>query len=208
MEPKEAQKRTVNVSKVQFRAASGDKPATVSGYASVFNKLSESLGCYGGGRELIAPGAFTDVLATNPDCRLLINHDSNLILARTVSGTLKLNQDDTGLHFEAALGNQSYAKDLAESMSRGDITGCSFAFCIDDCEQKVIDGEPIQVIRSVSDLSDVSCVTYPAYPDATATVRAMRFELPDPVKEEFDAAVWQEWLTNNLIRQIQLMEIE
>ncbi len=155
---------------VKFRAAADGKPATVSGHAAVFNSLSQPLWELGYGREMIAPGAFSRAISEPDDIRLLINHDANLVLARNISGTLSLKEDEVGLYFEAQLGDQSYAKDLQISMERGDITGCSFAFTIDDAVSEVQDGENISIIKAAS-LSDVSIVTYPAYLAASASLR-------------------------------------
>lgn len=63
----------------------------LGGYAAVFDSISEDMGD--------GPGCFTATLATDPDIRALINHDANLILGRTKSGTLTLAEDEIGLRF-------------------------------------------------------------------------------------------------------------
>ena len=58
---------------IETRMEEGETVKVV-GHASVYNTMSEDLG---GFREIIAPGAFDDVLEN--DVRALINHDGNLI---------------------------------------------------------------------------------------------------------------------------------
>jgi len=141
----------------------------VVGHASVYNTMSEDLG---GFREIIAPGAFDDVLEN--DVRALINHDGNLILARTTSGTLKLSTDEKGLKYEFDMPQTSYGKDLAISMKRGDVTQSSFAFTVENDNWETKDGMDVRTITKVKRLFDVSPVTYPAYPDADDLVIAQR----------------------------------
>ena len=141
----------------------------VVGHASVYNTMSEDLG---GFREIIAPGAFDNVLEN--DVRALINHDGNLILARTTSGTLKLSTDEKGLKYEFDMPETSYGKDLAISMKRGDVTQSSFAFTVENDNWETKDGMDVRTITKVKRLFDVSPVTYPAYPDADDLVIAQR----------------------------------
>src|SRR5574337_362265 len=103
--------------------AAGKAPA-LEGYAAVFNSESHDLG---GFVEQVKPGAFARAITAKADVRALINHDPSLILARTKSGTLVLTEDDRGLRMRAELGNQQYAKDLYESVERGDIDQMSFS---------------------------------------------------------------------------------
>jgi HK97 family phage prohead protease len=140
--------------------------ATIRGYASVFNKDSEDLG---GFTERIAPGAFSEVL--NDDVRCYFNHDSNLLLGRTTSGTLRLSQDSRGLFYECDLPNTSYANDLTVLMERGDVTQSSFGFFIGDDVWEERDGVVYRTILKVSRLLDVSPVSMPAYPDATSEIK-------------------------------------
>ncbi len=155
--------------KMETRMDEVENGLKVVGHASVYNRLSENLG---GFKEIIAPGAFDDVLGD--DVRALINHDSNLILARTTSGTLELSTDETGLKYEFTIPETSYGKDLAVSMERGDISQSSFAFTVDDDTWETVNGEDVRTITKVKRLYDVSPVTYPAYPDANDLVIAQR----------------------------------
>ena len=143
---------------------------TVSGYAARFNELSEDLG---GFRELIAPGAFSQTLSGSPDVRALIDHDSAKVIGRTTAGTLKLAQDDQGLAFTCDLPATSYANDLAVSMERGDISGCSFGFYCDEDTWAADDGG--NVVRTIQSLSlfEVTICAFPAYPTTSAQVRSL-----------------------------------
>ena len=136
---------------------------TVVGYAAVFNSVTD-LGTF---REQIAPEAFNRVLTESPDVVALLNHDNNFVLGRTTSGTLSLDLDEKGLRYTLKLGGQSYAKDLAESMRRGDIFQSSFAFTIERESWQ----ENVRTVEEVRGLYDVSVVTRPAYKDASADLR-------------------------------------
>lgn len=156
---------------LEVRMVEGKRPV-LRGYAAKFNTLSENLG---GFREQISPGAFADVLGG--DVRCLINHDANMILGRTASGSLTIGQDDTGLWYEAQLPETSYAADLAASVKRGDVSQSSFAFSIapdgDSWAEDQETGGAIRTVTKIGRLYDVSAVTYPAYPDATCAVRSL-----------------------------------
>jgi uncharacterized protein len=142
------------------------------GYAAVFNKLSNQLGGQYGFREMIEPGAFDDVL--DNDVRAVINHDANFVLGRSVAGTLRLSVDDTGLRYEVDLPNTQYAKDLLESVRRGDIGESSFKFTVLKDDWSESDEGTVRSIKKFGRLLDVSPVTYPAYPDATVAERSLQ----------------------------------
>jgi len=156
-------------SEIEVRAAEQGEGTMVRGYASVFNSMSDNLG---GFREIIAPGAFDSVL--DNDVRALFNHDPNHLLARTASGTLKLSVDEQGLAYEFEMPNTTTGRDLLESMKRGDITQSSFAFTVDSDSWEDRSGTVVRTINKVSQLFDVSPVTYPAYPDASVGLRSMQ----------------------------------
>jgi HK97 family phage prohead protease len=139
---------------------------TIRGYAAVFGMSSEDLG---GFREVIAPGAFDDILGD--DVRALVNHDPSMILARTKSGTLRLFIDERGLGYEFDTPNTTYGNDLLESVSRGDVTQSSFGFTVK--EHSWNKEERTRTILKVGRLFDVSPVTYPAYPDTDVAMRSL-----------------------------------
>lgn len=154
-------------------AKSEDGTRTLSGYAAVFNSLSADMG---GWREQILPGAFSKCLASNGDIVCLRDHNPSMILGRTTSGTLRVRQDEIGLHFECDLPDTTQANDLVTSLERGDINGCSFGFyCHDDNWHTTDDGIEVRDVIE-ADVFDCSVVTYPAYP---ATSVALRSLFPD-----------------------------
>lgn len=156
---------------IEKRAYDGEMKAiegrTVEGYASVFNSMSEDLG---GFREIILPGAFSNVL--NNDVRALYNHDTNYLLARTTSGTLELKEDDKGLYYRFEMPNTSYGNDMLELFRRGDLSQSSFGFTVEKDSWRMENGQHIRYIESVGSLFDVSPVVYPAYAAASSGLRS------------------------------------
>lgn len=124
-----------------------------------------------GFREQIAPGAVTETLAED-DVRFLINHNPDLLLARNTSGTLRLRATTKALEVDAALPDVSYASDLAVLLERQDISQMSFAFePLAWTIEELDDGNRSYTITKLR-LYDVSVVTYPAYKDTSADLRA------------------------------------
>jgi HK97 family phage prohead protease len=157
---------------VEQRAYEGELKAvadsrTVEGYASVFNSMSEDLG---GFREIILPGAFSEVL--DNDVRALYNHDINYLLARTASGTLELWEDDKGLGYRFEMPNTSYGNDMLELFKRGDLSQSSFGFTVEKDSWKMENGQHVRYIERVGSLFDVSPVVYPAYSQASSGLRS------------------------------------
>lgn len=148
----------------------------VEGYAAVFGSESENLGWF---TEEIAPGAFDDVMTD--DVRALYNHDENLILARTRSGTLELSLDGKGLRYAFEAPNTTAGNDLLESIKRGDINQSSFGFRVkeDKWENKEMEENGNKMTKTkrtivkLERLYDVSPVTFPAYPDTEVARRSM-----------------------------------
>ncbi len=139
----------------------------ISGYAAPFNSFSQDLG---GFRETIRPGAFKRCLDSGADVRCLFNHSINLVLGRTKSGTLKLNEDGVGLFFTCKTPDTQTARDVCTLISRGDITGVSFAFSvIRDAWNR---GGTERELQDV-DLYDVSPVTDPAYQATSVDARSI-----------------------------------
>lgn len=139
----------------------------VKGHASVYDSRSEFMGFY----EYIAPDTFTQELIDRSDVRALINHDANLVLARSKNGqgTLKLFADERGLAFEYELPETSYGKDLGINLKNGNISQSSFAFTVSpngDNWSTDEDGNDVRTITKIDRLFDISQVTYAAYSQA------------------------------------------
>ena len=149
---------------VSFQTRNDDTGPVIAGYFAVFNNPTELWpGCI----EQIAPGAFASSLGL--DVRALIDHDTRLVIGRTVAGTLTLREDETGLYGEIKINeHDSDAMNLYARVQRGDVSQCSFGFDI-VAEDYVVspDGQTCTwTIREVK-LYEVSVVTFPAY-DATS----------------------------------------
>jgi len=182
----EVERRTYTVEMRVKEPTIGKKSTTIEGYAANFNSLSEDLG---GFREMLMPGCFADALKTS-DIRALFNHDPNYVLGRNMSGTLRIMEDDKGLRFELDPPDTSFAKDLQVSMSRGDISQCSFGFRVaedGDAWRKEPDGSYLRSILKVDRLFDVSPVTYPAYASTSCAVRSL-VQLKETEENEAKAA--------------------
>ena len=131
----------------------------IRGYAAVFQSDSQDLG---GFYERILPGAFDDVMRTNPDVFGKYNHER--VIGRTSSGTMKLSVDARGLRYE--ISPPKAAADVVELISRGDVRGSSFAFRTKgDSERWYKDdqGRMIREIRKFDFLGDAGPVDSPAY---------------------------------------------
>lgn len=161
----------------ELRAGGQGEPTRVVGLAAVFDSLSENLG---GFREKIDRGAFRKVLGTNPDVRALVNHDPNLVFARTTvedgPGSLRLKEVGGGLRYDAIPTETTYAADLLVNLAAGVVDQSSFAFRVasggDSWEEDPDTGALVRTIHEFSGLYDVSPVTYPAYPSTDSGVQA------------------------------------
>lgn len=164
---KKRETRTVNITNLQTRDGQNKESHVISGYAAVFNSRT-SIGNYFD--EIIAPGAFSRSLSDG-DIRALINHDWSNVIGRTKSGTLRLEEDSHGLKFEVELPNTSAARDLVESMERGDIDQCSFGFWVDEGKE-AWDYSVEPAIRTLIEveLYEISVVSLPAYEDTEVSL--------------------------------------
>jgi HK97 family phage prohead protease len=161
--------------------AKGNKKL-IRGTAAVFApKRSSDLG---GWFEEIDRHAFDKALASpSLDCVALWNHDTNHVLGRSTSGTLRLSTTAAGLQYEIDPPDTSTANDLIQLMERGDVHQSSFGFV---CVKESWREENGIYIRTVleAELFDVSPVTFPAYPDATSGYRASLRNAPDALRSK------------------------
>jgi uncharacterized protein len=161
----------------------------IRGMPIVFNSLSLDLG---GFRERILPSAVDRTLREGFDVRALVDHDPSKIIGRVKAGTLSLRKDSEGLLARIDPPNTTVARDILESITRGDVTGMSFAFRTITDSWHMEEGEPI---REVSDMEiqDVSIVSFPAYEATDVHVALRSLEVfrqscpPDPRVKYWEA---------------------
>ena len=153
---------------LEIRAAA-DRNLLV-GYAAKFGVRSQNLG---GFVEKIAPKAFNRTLSHGGDVVAVRDHDQSRLLGRLSAGTLRLELDDVGLRYEVDLPDTTEGRDTAELLARGDLIGSSFKFRpVADEWDETESGYPERTLTEV-ELFDVGPVTFPAYPDAEASLRSL-----------------------------------
>jgi HK97 family phage prohead protease len=162
-------RREVRTLAMGLEVRGSGRSKSIRGHAAVFDSEAD----IGPFRELIKPGAFADAIATD-DVRALFNHDSNHVLGRTTSGTLRLSEDATGLLADTRPPKTTTASDLMLSIERGDVSQMSFSFQVleADEEWKEDGGKPLRIINRIDRLWDISPVTFPAYEGTDVGVRA------------------------------------
>ncbi len=172
------ERRTYTVEDIEVRTREEDAGGAIGfkGHAAVFEKKALIRGWFFEWTEEVARGAFKKTIK-EADVRFLINHDPNLVLARSRagSGTLRLKEDDIGLDTDADLAPTSYGQDLAISLEREDVTQMSYAF---EVMKETWDWDADPVSRTIEEvrLWDVSAVTYPAFTETDASLRSAGFE--------------------------------
>ena len=169
--------------RIELRMDADGNPV-FEGYATIYNQPYQVGGSYGW-TETIAGGACDKSVSERDDVRLLVNHDG-IALARTASGTLTLASDSVGLRCgpDPLDANSPLVQTVASAMSRGkagqqrrDLDDMSFAFQVirqewngDYTERDILEVK----------LFDVSLVTYPANPAATALLRSATLAAAPP----------------------------
>lgn len=181
-----------------------EKGSILRGRPIVYNSWT-NLGWYD---EMIAAGALAKADLT--DVRFLVNHDLTRIpLARSRrnngNSTMQLMPDDDGLGIRVSMDteNNADARALYSAVQRGDITGMSFMFQVEDGGDDWIDidsDHPQRIIRSISRVLEVSAVTFPAYSDTEIQARSK--EMLDSVRSSLESARQQK------VQEVDTSEIE
>lgn len=178
------------------------------GYAAVYNRFSLPLREGGSQfREVILPGAFDKILSRQRgkgDVVALLNHNTDLILGRSSSGTLELSSDDKGLRYVVTPPDTQVGRDTMELVRRRDLRGSSFAFSVDTKTGERWSSDEqgaVREIREVASLVDVSVVLTPAYPASSVAVAQRSYEAwlatqaePEAVAVEPAAVAIRSWV--------------
>lgn len=168
----ELERRSYNF---EVRAQTGEHGTIITGRPIVYNSKT-NLGFYD---EVIESGALD---STNlNDVRFLINHDTSRIpLARSRrnngKSTMQFTVDPMGLNLDWVkldVENNSEARALYSAVERGDISGMSFMFSVDDEEWENLESDhPTRHIRKIGSVVEVSAVTFPAYESTEIQARS------------------------------------
>ena len=162
--------------KRSFEVRADSEKSIITGRPIVFNSCTDLGDC----DEIIEAGALDK--ANLSDVRFLINHDLNKIpLARARAGdensTMKISVDKDGMAISVELDteNNSEARALYSAVKRGDISGMSFMFSIDDEEwENRESSHPTRHIKSIGEVVEVSAVSFPAYEDTEINARSKK----------------------------------
>lgn len=197
-------KRTLRTDCADLRvreAADGEAPGrTITGYAILFNTPSAPLWSDedSEAREIIVPEAVTKELLDGCDIKFTMYHDRQLILGRSNKGvgTLEYFVDEKGVGFNLELPKSPNGDEALELVSRGDITGCSFAFTTrywdsDFVERsvKTVSGfkQITYTVKAITGVYDFTLAADPAYPDTSVEAREFTSglrEVEKPTTEE------------------------
>lgn len=130
------------------------------------------------------------------DVRFLVNHDTSMIpLARSrnnnANSTMQMSVEPTrgmAIRVDLDTENNTEAKSLYSAVQRGDISGMSFMFAVDEDNWDDLDSEhPTRHIRSIAKVFEVSAVTFPAYEATSIQARGLSDAL-DSAKESLESA--------------------
>lgn len=157
--------KEIRNSKIQ----SNNKELELIGTPIVFDKptiINDPMGSY---TEVIKRGALDS--ADLSDIRLLYNHDTNKLPLARVPKTMQFNIDDTGLHMRATLPNTEEAKAVHTAVTRGDLTGMSFAFKVPKDGSFYDSKTNTRTITQIEKVYECSVVPFPAYQTTSVEAR-------------------------------------
>lgn len=158
----------------ELRAENNEKNGDhITGRPIVYNSKTD-LGYFD---EIIEAGALDK--ANLKDVRFLVNHDTSMIpLARSRNNNenstmqLEVDKDGMGIRVNLDTDNNTEARNLYSAIKRGDISGMSFMFTIDDEEWENLESDhPTRHIRKIGTVFEVSAVTFPAYESTEISAR-------------------------------------
>lgn len=180
--------RYLQMHDIQSRSAEEGDDLFLEGYFAVYDDVY-NIG--EGATESIARGAFTESIGG--DVRALYNHNDDVILGRTTSGTLVLEDRERGLWGRIKVNrNDTEAMNVYERILRGDISGCSFGFNIESEESTVTDNGDVHfTITKVNPLYEISPCVFPAY--TSTSVQARSQESIEEIRMKFELVKREEW---------------
>ena len=154
--------------KVEVRA---DDTAHITGYVNVVERKSRPVMTpHGKCIEIVEQRAFEQALERAGNVSVTVDHNNSHFYASTSNNTLKLYEDNIGLHADVIISDP----DVVELAKKGKIKGWSFGMynVVDELEQRA-DDIPIRHIKSL-DLDHITLVVNkcPVYSATSVELRA------------------------------------
>ena len=160
----------------------------VEGLVNKTESWSHTLGMRKKFREKICRGAFDKAIQTATRIDFLAEHDSSKLLATTENGSLELWEDSEGLKMRAKICPTSYGKDMYELMKSNLVRHMSFGFRVISDKWKKLSNGTFERTVDALELSEVSVVRNPAYPQSAIAARGIELvedvNIPEDILEE------------------------
>lgn len=159
---------------VEIQAA-GDEPKIVGWAGLWYDGTPATEHDLGDIKDRWVQGAFTNVLASNPDVTAVFNHDDAFVLGRTSADTLTLEQDAKGLKYTIRPPATQAAQDLMKLIERGDIRGSSLMFRMKrPGGERIVrsHGQRVRELIEVAEIHHIGPVVWPALTASEATVQS------------------------------------
>jgi HK97 family phage prohead protease len=163
--------KTLSLSDAQLKFSKADA-AAFAGYASVYNGVDS----YG---DTILPGAFDKAIRkakqTQRMPKMFANHRS---WEMPIGKWVDMKADDTGLYVvgEFTPGNPQ-AEIVRAAMLHGTVDGLSIGFRMSQDDYELVDDKSQRVIKNISDLIEISAVTFPADEGARIDLSTVKHDL-------------------------------
>ncbi len=152
--------------------------------------------------ERVMPSVFENALKRGNDVKLLLEHDKNMLLARTKNETLKLTETSRGLEMEATLVPSNQSEHIHALIKQGTLNNMSFGMVVLDDSWKQEDGVNKRSITELA-LYECSIVSDPAYTQSTVEARSnnVRQDVEIPSFEERNQKIMN--LENMNLKQLE-----
>lgn len=162
---------------MEARAAGDETAPQITGYGSVSEQTTTIEGYFTDWDEEVASGAWAESVKTG-DIRSMFNHDTNWLLGRTKSGSLRLSEDDTGLSYEIDIDPDDVnAMSVHAKVARGDVDGSSVWFRVIrqewtyPNEQNELERPKRRILEG--QLFETGPVVFPAFEQTTSAARSL-----------------------------------
>ena len=151
----------------EIRTRGENNEPIIEGYFVVFDgvyNIAEGI------TESVDRNAFNETIGG--DIRILVDHDTRLVLGRTGAGTAQVRVDERGVWGHVEINpNDSDAVNAHARVERGDVTQGSFGFDILEEDTEYLEDGSVHFTIKKVELYELSVVTFPAYGDTSISAR-------------------------------------